>query len=103
MVKAIIFDMDGVLLIQKHSIFNVERIFSDKGLSVDHLDPSIFVGGRASQIWQRILGDDYDNWDVPALEEEYRVYKEKRPTPYAERIFPEVKAVLERLTIKVFL
>ncbi len=64
------------------------------------MDPSIFVGGRASQIWQRILGDDYDNWDVPALEEEYRVYKEKRPTPYAERIFPEVKAVLERLTIQ---
>ncbi len=30
MVKAIIFDMDGVLLTQKHSIFSVERIFSDK-------------------------------------------------------------------------
>ncbi|MFX3977081.1 HAD family phosphatase, partial [Streptococcus suis] len=64
------------------------------------LDPSIFVGVRAIKIGKRIFGYYYYNGDVPALEEEYRVYKQKRPTPYAERIFPEVKAVLEILTIQ---
>jgi len=33
------------------------------------------------------------------LEEEYRIYKENRPTPYAERVFPDVKSVLERLSL----
>lgn len=101
MVKAVIFDMDGVLFDTENFYFERRiEFWATKGITIDHLDPSFFVGGRASQMWQRVLGDDFEKWDIPALEEEYRLYKEKRPAPYAETIFPDVKDTLERLSKK---
>ncbi|MBF0788132.1 MULTISPECIES: HAD family phosphatase [unclassified Streptococcus] len=96
--KGIIFDMDGVLF-QTEDFYYKRRadFLATKGLSVAHLDPAIFVGGRVNQVWKLVLRDDYDHWDIPALEAEYRQYKEERPTPYKACVFSDVSEVLSTL------
>lgn len=56
-----------------------------------HLDPIVFVGARASQIWPLILGDAIENWDIAQLER-YADYKLDHPTPYGQCVFPGTKS-----------
>lgn len=49
------------------------------------------------QVWQKILEDDYANWDVEQLQKDYTNYKSKHPLPYQNLIFPDVKVILEKL------
>lgn len=98
MFQAIIFDMDGVLF--ETEDFYYQRRFDflqSKGINLDHLDPLVFVGARASQIWPLILGDDIENWNIDQLEKEYADYKLAHPTPYGQCVFPETKNVLSVL------
>ena len=65
MVEAIIFDMDGVLFDTEKYYYDRRASFlAQKGISIDHLPPSFFIGGNTKQVWENILRDDYDNWDV---------------------------------------
>lgn len=99
--RAIIFDMDGVLFETEDFYFQRRANFlASQGISIAHLDSKIFVGGRSSQIWPLILGETIDDWDIPTLEVQYKQYKEAHPTPYGERLFPEVKEALSALRKK---
>lgn len=93
--KSIIFDMDGVLFETEDYYYQRRSAFlKSKGISLEHLNPLIFVGARSSQIWSLILGDDIGKWDIPKLEADYADFKSLHPTPYGDCVFEEAKEVI---------
>lgn len=98
MVEAIIFDMDGVLFdTEKYYYDRRANFLNQKGISIDHLPPSFFIGGNTKRVWENILRNDYDKWDVATLQEEYNSYKKNHPLPYKKLIFPDVLKVLNEV------
>ena len=99
--KVIIFDMDGVLVDTEAYYYNRRKTFLTlKGISIDHLSPLVFIGGNMTQVWHMILADDYERWDVPALEAEYLDYKLSNMIPYDQLVFSDAKATILSLVEK---
>ena len=99
--KVIIFDMDGVLVDTEAYYYNRRKTFLTlKGISIDHLSPLVFIGGNMKQVWHMILADDYEKWDVPALEAEYLSYKLANRIPYETLVFSDAKATILSLIEK---
>lgn len=95
--NAIIFDMDGVLFDTETFYYHRrEKFLAEKGISIKHLPPIFFIGGNMKQIWRDILRDDYENWDIHQLQEEYTIYKHNHPLPYKDLIFPDTFEVIKK-------
>lgn len=99
--KAIIFDMDGVLVdTEPYYYTRRETFLTEKGISTAHLSPLDFIGGNMKQVWHMILRKDYDQWDVASLQAEYTQYKLDHTIPYDKFLVADAKATLETLKNK---
>ncbi|WP_069986733.1 HAD family hydrolase [Streptococcus agalactiae] len=80
-----------------------ERFLKQHGITIDHLPLNFFIGGNMKQVWESVLGDQYDTWDIDKLQQDYSRYKEDNPLPYKDLIFQDCKRVIEKLHHKGYL
>lgn len=95
--SAILFDMDGVLVDTEPAYYerrkNFLREFYD--ISIEGMDPRIFIGGNTQNIWQFILKEDIVKYDLKKLNREYLEYKKKHKLDYANLLVPEAREILK--------
>ena len=94
MIKAVLFDMDGVLAFTE-GFYNRRRIrfLQERGVDVD---PGFDgTGSNDGEIWERLVPGDAALRE--RLHREYRAYSDDRPTPWLEVANPQVRSVFSAL------
>ncbi|GBG96654.1 HAD family hydrolase [Lactococcus termiticola] len=100
-VKAIIFDMDGVLVdTENYYLKRREDFFASQGISLAGFPHSFFIGGKMQDVWDKILGDAYSPEEKAKILSAYDKHKKGNVLPYTELLFPDVRDILEFLKNK---
>lgn len=96
MIKAVIFDMDGVLVDTEEAYQERRKNFMiSQGYQVDNIDFMRFVGETFETLWSHI--EPYVNVDCHTLQERYISYKAEHPLSYGDVIIQGVKETIEAL------
>ncbi|MFC4651526.1 HAD family hydrolase [Lactococcus nasutitermitis] len=96
--KAIIFDMDGVLVdTESYYAGRREEFFGSQQIDISHLKNKDFIGGNMKDIWPKILQNNFTAEKAQKLQEDYTDYKNRTPLPYAKLLFPDVIEILDYL------
>lgn len=99
MKKAVIFDMDGVLVYTEQFYFNRRMKFFDE-LKIEPFTRKIqdFIGLSSNMIWEMLIPGDIEKREI--LKEKYLNYSKKNEVNFLKVLNPSAKEVLSKLRDK---
>lgn len=95
-IKAVIFDMDGVLVDTEASYQERRRSFMEsQGYDVSQINWLDFIGETFETLWDRI--EPFVDVDCATLQERYVIYKKAHPLHYESVVTPHVIETIKQL------